>query len=556
MPVTVRLGSRAQPSLLSLNYDTLAGIAPYLHGRDALHLALCCKELSELALPRVSAVAECSSPAQLRDLCAYMLSGPRRPVRYLEDLSINYTTFAGEAGARSEDGDESESEEEQDEYWDFSQAHLVRDLLLRATALRRLKLDRLNPLLQERPEIGAALCALPRLVSAGFSTVSEHTFGLVANLTRGLRRLRLAYPGDEDTAMEDDDTDSHTMAPLLDLLAPLQQLHTLEIAEFDPWPEPMPERAPRFPALRILSMQDVASAALPLVDLCPNLSKLDLLVDEEKVENAIPPLVAGAGRAWGSGELTELKLASLREALLVRNRLQAVDRVQITVDAFPISRRGQASIRALLDLLAAASPISLALPVEVGATPMAFWSEVPALAPRLRILSLKIDIAAIAEENVAWLDNVPDALRPLPLVYLHLDLPKTRFLLFRFPFAPDAEHNAREVRRRAAAAKRIDERRGASVAALPQRLVAAIPTLRFLVITDAGPNPANLTGRGEDDDTMAQGRSGVPCEPGPRRQWRVVGEGDTRRLRELSSVEGEAVRALAEEMNVGALSTI
>ncbi|KAI0351796.1 hypothetical protein OH77DRAFT_1563907, partial [Trametes cingulata] len=474
------------PSLLSLNYDVLENILSYLHGEDALNLALCCKELHELALPRVSAVAECYSPEQLRELCAYMLSGPRYPVQHLEELHIHYTTFAEEGGDpddtpfSADDEDEDDDDDEDEVYWDFSQAHLVRDLLLHAAGLRRLTLHRVHPLLEREPLIGAALCALPRLAALELCTVAEPTFPLLARLSPGLRALHFAYSGEEDD-LEDG---PHSALLLLRVLAPLQRLHTLVLENFCPWPQGGAFVAPRFPALRTLTLQYVTAAALPFVDLCPNVRSVELLVDEYKPYYDCLTLPRD-GRVWG--RLRHLELAALWETYLVRNRLKTLDSVRVRMCALtqeerPVTSCGQARVTALFELLAATNPVSFELPVCVGWTPMTFWADVPALAPRLRILKLQVRIAALTEANACWLDNIADALSPLPLLYLSIYLPPHPFVLNTAECILHMDEDGAlipsdpELARAFAAAKRVEERRPAAVAALPQRLAAALPT--------------------------------------------------------------------------------
>ncbi|KAI0351795.1 hypothetical protein OH77DRAFT_1523907 [Trametes cingulata] len=459
---------QSTPSLLSLNYDVLQEIISYLHAKDALNLALCCKALHELASPRISAIAHIWRPSHFRKVCAHML-GPRLPVKHLRELDIHYTAFAdeGEEDESEEDEDEDEDEEGEGEgvdseneepdpldvFWDFSQAHLVRDLLLQATALRRLALDRVHPLLEKEPRIGEALCAMTRLVSLDLCTVSEPTIPLISNLNRNLRRLQVAYHGFDDI-MEDQ---PNSMPLCLSLLAPFQQLQTLILQHFDPLPEVV-ANPPQFPALRTLRLQYVTSAALPFVDLCPNISKFDLYMDADKPHSHRFRMPED-GRKWGS--LTHLGLAALRDVHPIQNRLKIIDRVQIAGRPLqqperPITSYDHAKIATFFDLLCVTSPVSLALSVAVGWTPVTFWEEVPTLAPRLRILSVRIELMSLSEQNESWLDTVPDALRALPLLYLHIDLPKTKSVRKLFPPALNPETSAEEIRQQYAAAARIE----------------------------------------------------------------------------------------------------
>ncbi|CDO71786.1 hypothetical protein BN946_scf184939.g10 [Trametes cinnabarina] len=123
-----------------LNDDVLRHILSYLHGRDALHAALCSKRMRDLALPRVPVLAHVRSPDDLRRTCAYMLAGTQPRAHFLEDLLIDLQVF-----------DYPKHEDAQaplpaSDYWDFSQAPLIGDLLAHAPRLRALELERLHPL--------------------------------------------------------------------------------------------------------------------------------------------------------------------------------------------------------------------------------------------------------------------------------------------------------------------------------------------------------------------------------------------------------------------------
>ncbi|KAI0649561.1 hypothetical protein C8Q79DRAFT_903751 [Trametes meyenii] len=461
-----------------LDDDVLRQVFSYLHGRDALRVALCSKRLYDLSHPRIPAVATCQSPEDLQRLHRYMTSGPEPRARYLEDFTIALPTFDYPRQTRVNFSD----------YWDFSQVHLIGDLLSRAQRIRRLSFERLHPCLDADPRIGPALAAMDQLVYAEFATVADGTFARLPQLGKALRCLRLSYVWDEDDALDVLEDETKTLPPLVAALTPLYRLHTLDLWNFTPPLGGASAAVARLPSIRELRLTTASVGALELVGMCPGLTSLDFSLGSGEVEGRMAP-----GPRWPP--LRSLRLAKYREISCVVDQVSKADRLEISENVVIRTGRGD-EVGALFPLLAAASPVSLSLVVTVGSVPMEFFAHVPPLTPLLQSLELSLSLTELTAENEHWLDNVPDALCALPIVFLSLVIKRTPTAQGPQRTAEDALEGLELTRKHWAEVKRLEEHRSESIAALPERLASTIPTLRFLSIAAAEPNKSNLHGQG------------------------------------------------------------
>ncbi|KAI0326455.1 hypothetical protein GY45DRAFT_1328894 [Cubamyces sp. BRFM 1775] len=512
-----------------LNDDVLRQILSYLWKRDALNVALCSRHLYDLALPRVAAIAATGSPTSLHRLWAYMLSGTPPHAQYLEDLSITLTTFDCP---------------DYDDYWDFSQAPLIGDLLLAAQRLRQIAFERFDPCVEADPRIGEALYSMDRLVSAEFGTVADSTFELLPGLNKNLRALQLMYFWEQDEPLEDE---TKTFPPLLDALSPLHYLNTLGLVYFDPPDGSLSGSADRhlfrLPSIRTLTFSLSSASALELVDVCPNVTRIDFLSARLDPGDKLCD-----GPSWPP--LRALTLGGYPEAKCVAHRVGAVDKLAISSNIKVGTADEPEQVADLLALLVRASPVNLSLRVSLQATPMTFWGRVAHLAPRLRMLELRVSLEVLAVENIGWLDSIPASLSALPLIYLSIAVPKN-------PTVQQPSDSIGEVLECAASdeqhyldAREIEVHRAQALEALPKRLMNAIPTLRFVSIGSGEVNKDNLAG-------CPAGRPAGPPHKGPdpswfhmyvdekmeKKHWRISGGGDFRVLQEMS--EREAARLCA-----------
>ncbi|KAI0351793.1 hypothetical protein OH77DRAFT_1523906 [Trametes cingulata] len=534
---------------LELNDDVLRHVVSFLHGRDALQVALCSKYMCSIALPRVPAIAVCASPRELRETCAYMLSGNPLRAQYLEDLTISYLAFDYPVPEEPEIAQHMFSD-----YWDFSQARLIGDLLLQAPRKRRITLERLHPCLHVDPRIGQALASMDQLVAADLATIADATFARLPPLNANLRWLRLGYFWEEDDELPGE---TKTLPPLLTVLGRYRHLHTLELWNFNPPAVGVRQyfsvdNMPSLPAVRNLRLCVSSVGALELVEFCPNLLDVDFTLSYDEPLVQLPD-----GPRWPS--LRRLTLSTYRVIPWILNRVNGAKRLRITEKLGLGEEDEKGYINMLLRLLAQTSPIALSLSVKLQAAPMAFWDQVAELAPRLRTVELTVSLAAPSLANKNWLDTVPDALRPLPLVHLSVIVPRTVTVTQPPPRQGEVLECAALDRQHYADARAVEEQRAEAIAALPERLMAAILTLRLLSTSTAPPNRDNLEGRGQPYDELERVlRTCKPREGDGKmdtKYWRVVGDGQQRYMQEVSAVseEAERMRAVADDVGLEGL---
>ncbi|KAI0364469.1 hypothetical protein BV20DRAFT_1039388 [Pilatotrama ljubarskyi] len=539
--------------LLDLPDDVLLLVLSHLHGKDALNVALTSKRLADLALPRVAAVVECWKPSMLRRLHAYMLSrasaSSDTPLRaaYLHKLTIEVHTFSE---YDSESSETSEHTDADDQYYaaDFSQACLVGDLLVHAQNLQELSLERFQPCLRKDPRIGEALGTMSRLTNLRLSTLGDGALHVLRACPSDIRRLTLSYYLEDDYPLPDE---IKTVPALLDALAPFRNLRVLKLWNFTPLISYSDDFAPpQFPSITYLRLSESSPPALDMVGLCPNVSTLIYSRDIQDVPGASAPR---PGPPWPP--LKRLMLGEHEDAADVLGRLARVERLHISGELRLPTHDGEELAR-FLELLRVASPVELYLSVLVRSTPMTCWEQIVQATPRLRVLELKISIPSPSLQYDGWLDDLPDALRPLSIECLRIYLPRLGYppsILFQF----GALHNPAEDSARRAAAREMELRRAKSVRTLPQRLAGALPSLRYLAMLDEGPNTDNLSGDddkgvedGEDDrDGDSDGGEGrVVYEWDELRRtdyiksnrwWRVVDDASGKSLEAISVEEGE-----------------
>ncbi len=266
-----------------LNDDVLLLIFSYIHGEDALNVALASKRFYGLAIPAVSRQASCWEFGMVRRLCDYMLtpldSQPR--ARYLRVLVILPAAFfqvkkkGRRAGTLSLYGAQS----------------LVTDVLEEANGLRVLRWTAdFRDLFRSDPgRLTDAIKSWKHLSVLELNVVDDEIISALRSVT-ALRVLTL-----QDKKVEIGQ--EHLGLPaLLKTLSQLIFLRTLSLNRFPgpgtPFGTTEESRAiPRFPSIADLSLYACSKNYFLLAQLCPNLSRLATThpIDSPPSRTILPP---------------------------------------------------------------------------------------------------------------------------------------------------------------------------------------------------------------------------------------------------------------------------
>ena len=314
-------------------------------------------------------------------------------MKYLENLTIHATTFEPDRVASdSQDVDLDHIDDLELELvgTDFSQAHLLADLLDGAQNIRELSLDRFHSLVTKEPSIALALATMHQLAHVRLAMVGDGTLDALQHL-RSPKRLTLSY----HTPYDDPLDEPKTLPLLLKVLASFPNLHTLKLWNFTP---PHPDNTvtlPLLPSVRYLRLSQSSVPALDMVQLCPNLYTLVFSVDGEEGD-----VVASFGPRWPP--LRRVMISSPHAAVCVVDRLSAVRLLQVsgTLSVEDTRESGDA-VSQFLELLRVASPVSLyvSLRVETDRFSAPFWKDVRRCAPKLRSLELQLSYSAVRQDG-------------------------------------------------------------------------------------------------------------------------------------------------------------
>ncbi|RPD53122.1 hypothetical protein L227DRAFT_617256 [Lentinus tigrinus ALCF2SS1-6] len=533
-------------NLLSLNDDVLLSIVAHLHGQDALNVSLTAKRSYALAGHRIPSHIRCSSPLQLRRLHAYLLStlpngAPR--AAFLEHFVIDASTF--------------EYPDEETFYYasDFSDAPLIGDILLQAHNLRELSVERFHPCLELDPQIGEAVRSLYSLVNVRLFTVADSTLAVFdPSRNHHIARLTLSYHLEEDFPVENG---TKSLQPLISLLSSCHHLHTVKLWNFTPKTglsrdDTLP--MPSFPSIRYLRVCAASEPALDLVELCPNLSTLVVSFDEgSDIER-----IVREGSKWPA--LRRLMVLQYEDVLSFHERLNSVNQLQISGSLHfdPDGILPVDSLHHFLAFLRNTSPVGLFMCMH-GCMETdgqkALWNDFPRVVPRLRSLELQLHPPLMAESDndnldyYSWLDKLTVALPSLPLLCL-------RVLVFQEEIPPMWSWDGAEEQN---VALRLAREREASrmqkLAALPNQLVRALPSLRYLSLGDTAPNASRLVDnpstsiiRAEDNVLTQWDKLRRTHSVKKQSWWRIVIGPYGKELVAISEEEGEEAQHLIKIM--------
>ncbi|KAI0749343.1 hypothetical protein C8Q80DRAFT_1269239 [Daedaleopsis nitida] len=410
---------------LDLNDDSIRHVCDYLVGQHVLNLSLTSKRLYSLAIDRTIGALNAFRLEELRNFHWVVLFGTSwSRAHHVESIVVD-------SAALDDDGFAAYSEEEE---------------------TPMLSLDSVYIIVLREPRLAEAFTALRRLTRVEFGMVSDSIVKLFPRL--------------------------HTLK--IEMCFELAKRHAFA---------DLPQGAePAFPSVRRLFFWlGPFPPAVELVRRCPNVELVHLspdLIYRDTLE-LLPPA------SWPPLRSLCCDLLSVHSACCATGvaELKPVTHLQVPHRFSVVDPEGEdkAEVTMLMCILRRTSPVWVQLPMEVGAAPMRFWSEVPHAAPRLRCLDMKLSLSDLKEEYAGWLENVPDALCALPLVYLRVQLPP---MPDRHPLLNDQWEDLRDAdgeliyNATLACAHALWTGRKAAVKTLPRRCARAIPTLKFFALWD------------------------------------------------------------------------
>ncbi|RDX43002.1 hypothetical protein OH76DRAFT_1410537 [Lentinus brumalis] len=496
---------------LDLNDDVLVHVFSYLHGKDALFVALSSRRLHSLAINRVSTVVKCESLEKLARLQSWILATSPSRAGHVIDLEFDLpNTIPALFKAKI--------------------AIPLTELLMHTCNVRHMVLHRgfiTNVTTEVSHAIGGALRAMPRLTELSMDHVHDGFLSTIgSSLPPSLRKLSLAY-----ILQWHWNEWHHSYAPLIQILASLPRLHTLAIHRFEPEKLWTPD-APLFPSLLHLTLHEVSLPAVDLVSLTPNVRQVSVTYQPHRHTWSLPPPEPWTEppRSWPPVRRLEFNVMSSLSHFLDAIS-ETADYLKITART-PPSRAGD-----LISTFRTISPVGADLYLTVGKNPIAFWRELFDNAPRLRYLRLSLTVKSSGDADdfvTPWLDELVASFEALPLVYL-----KVRPHL-KFDKATLNKGTGKTAKRRAEA--QLDQERQLTqevvsemAASLPQRLADAMPTLSFFELGIPGEciEYGVPYARGEDADTS--------------RWWRIVSGDRGREPREISAGDGQRVLDFLED---------
>lgn len=327
-------------SLLSLNDDVLLAIFATLYGKDALHVSLTSKRAYTLAGPCIASRIECTSPKRLRRIHTYLLAassdGGLR-ARFLKFLWIDRGAFEDPLAECPYDHPK----------YDFSQVHLVREILLQASNLRELWIAGFQACIERDARIWDIIQSLTGLVDLQLFDVTDSSLTIFDSFRSDyLTRLTLTYRRSRSKA-------EIPISPL-----------------------------PSLPSIRHLRLHEPTMFALDLVGRCPNLSALIVSFIQKTQPRDLPR--ACGGSQWPS--LRRLMVSELQDVRSFSERLRTVGSLQI---CGMLDCRSGGDL-ALLEVLRQTSPVGLYVSIQTSCQEPLFWDAIPSAAPRLRSLELQL----------------------------------------------------------------------------------------------------------------------------------------------------------------------
>ncbi|KAJ8472347.1 hypothetical protein ONZ51_g8570 [Trametes cubensis] len=522
--------SAVSVNLLALNEDSLWEVLSYLRGTDAVHMALTCKYVYKIMVPLLARTVACRHPEILRRVHNYMATtdsivhqpdAAQLRASHLRTLIVACEAFLRPELVRSRGATYNmllavRAATERGRY-EFIQVPLLSSLLTySASNIRRISLGPFSSLLEHGGSaFEAALKEMRNVVHARFDEIGNNGIEFLRRLGKGrwgqtLRFLELQYII-KDAWHGNSESTQCKFAPLLSALSAFPRLTKLAISTFEtdqPDLQAFDGELISFASIQTLELCHSAAETFLLIPLCPNLLELTATTLESEQKRF------DAGVLWSlatrrtslpasRARWPTLRYLSLLDPAEVRCLLSfgigPVHHVQVPFTLALVPRRKyeyrpiptqdaqqkrEKEVGAFAEFLARTDPVCLSMSIGVGkqlGRMSAFWAAVAQRTKRLRYLELSVTLCDPEfGGGVAWVENIPDALAPLGLIYLRLTVISPWVSREVEPGDSEDEDPSYEE-------GQVDDIQHSLtaqvVSALPVHLNQLLPTLRFLSLT-------------------------------------------------------------------------
>ncbi|KAH9910625.1 uncharacterized protein BXZ73DRAFT_108751 [Epithele typhae] len=537
--------------LLSLNDDVLFEIFSLLDRTEALAMAYTSKRAYRLAISHAFAslrwsrdtygsVPDLGDSSEARALSDYM----RAPEPLSQVPRVHYLHHFTTS------------------FFERPDVPILHELLSHASNLRTIELWNFEYFIGEDEEV------LSRIIGA-MRYLKQACLLFITFETISILQAMFASSNIASLTLELADSDYQTsgLAELVSVLASIPSIHTCTV-DFSYVPVLLntfgtPDKS--LPSIRHLSLTCSSAVAANFVTLCPNLFTLSLWLYGEN-----PILSLGADDQWPTN-LNELVIRS--RAVVTKDTARRIGRVNSVSLGNSLASLSGIAVLNLLPLFEATQPFTLKLQMDPVLTePEHVWKSLRGAVPHLR--SLEVTVARCKVRD--YVDSLLPALHASSLVHLTLHFPPPTHSWSATSMARVDDQRATEVRRVEA------------LLSLPQRLVAAAPSLRLVALRSCLPAPSAFDGPeahagrvpalstefaaelAREDNAerrwaptnefvrptlrrLRQLREEVPRD---ERWWWVEGEGATRRPVEIWREDGERARDLIQHADFDAARSL
>ncbi|KAL6305814.1 hypothetical protein BKA93DRAFT_824614 [Sparassis latifolia] len=343
-------------SLLTINDDVLLLIISLLRPYDALSLSETSRHFHAIALPRALSSVTLINHRQLTAFCTYMLSGSSAHMLSFKSLSV----ILGDGN--------------------FTNAHLLADVLEHARSLRSIGMYYSESLIQLEPRIGDALAALEGIDEVKLHRVGDALYGMLSKFRSKPRKVSL--------------TGDHFPLRLSHL--PLQNAEHLEISWAiieDDTPSGGCYAGPQWLACRHLALNFVQIPSIVFMHAFPNLEHLVY-----QAANYSRP-------ATGAMHSLQNSRPSVRTIHHVTLELLYMNPTTPAVEIEPA-----------LCVLLYVRPVVLCLVIR-REPPVLLWQRIAELSPQLQYLTLKLYLRMDISD---WLATILPLLAPLDVICIRV----------------------------------------------------------------------------------------------------------------------------------------